>query len=134
MPSVAVRIDLHELVWLDAEAGLIFLTDSPPGSDSFVGSPFAAHVLVAPLRTPKFELAAGLGADVHYLWGVNGDLAEVALSVIASAHYWITPKFGLFGSARGYPAATSGLELGTFRNGSSGLPVLFATGVAWSYP
>lgn len=134
MPSVVLRIDLHKLLWLDVEAGLIFLTNSPPGSDSFVGSPFSAHLLVAPFRTPKVELAAGLGADTHYLWGINGDLAEVALAVIASAHYWITPKFGVFASARGYPVATSGLELGTFRNGSAGLPLLFATGVAWSYP
>jgi len=134
MPSVVLRFDLHKLLWLDFEAGLIFLTDSPPGSDSFVGSPFSAHLLVAPFRTPKVELAAGLGADIHYLWGVNGDLFEVALAVIASAHYWITPKFGLFGNARVYPVASSGLELGNFRNGSAGLPVLFATGVAWSYP
>jgi hypothetical protein len=134
MPSVVLRIDLHKLLWLDVEAGLIFVTDPPPGSDSFAGSPFGAHLLVAPFRTPKVELAAGLGVDTHYLWGIHGDLAEVALSVIASANYWITPKFGVFGSVRGYPVATSGLELGTFRDGSAGLPVLFATGVAWSYP
>jgi hypothetical protein len=134
MPSVVLRFDLHKLLWLDVEAGLIFLTNSPPRSDAFVGSPFGAHVLVAPFRTPKVELAAGLGVDTHYLWGINGDLVEVAMSVIASAHYWITPKFGLFGSARGYPIATSGLELGNFRDGRAGLPVLFATGVALSYP
>jgi len=134
MPSVVLRFDLHKLLWLDVEAGLIFVTNSPPGSDSFVGSPFGAHLLVAPFRTPKVELAAGLGVDTHYLYGINGDLVEVAMSVIASAHYWITPKFGVFGSARVYPIATSGLELGTFRDGSAGLPVLFATGVAWSYP
>jgi hypothetical protein len=134
MPSVVLRIDLHRLLWLDVEAGLIFVTNPPPGSDSFVGSPFSAHLLFAPFRTSKVELAAGLGADTHYLWGINGDHAEVALALIASAHYWLTPKFGVFASARGYPIATSGLELGTFRNGSAGLPVLFATGVAWSYP
>jgi hypothetical protein len=132
MPSFVLRVDFNELFWLDLEGGLIFVTNPPPGGDGFVGSPFSAHVLGAPLRTPKVELAAGLGADVHYLWGINGDLAEVALAVIASAHYWVTPKLALFGSARAYPVATSGLDLGEFRDGSNGLPILFATGIAWS--
>lgn len=134
MPSAVLRLDLHRRLWLDVEAGLIFVTNPPPGSDSFLGSPLSAHLLVAPLRTPRVELAAGLGADTHFLWGVNGDLYEVALALIASAHYWITPKFGVFGSARAYPIATSGLELGRFRSGNPGSPILFATGVAWSYP
>lgn len=134
IPSVVFRFDLHKVLWLDVEAGFIFLTNPPPGSDSFVGSPFGAHLLYAPFRTPKVELAAGLGADTHYLWGINLDVVEVAMSVIASANYWFTPHFGVFGSVRGYPIFTSGLELGNFRNGSAGLPLLFATGVAVSYP
>jgi hypothetical protein len=134
MPGIVLRIDLHELVWFDIEAGLIFVTSSPPGRDSFVGTPCSTHLLFAPFRTPKVELAAGLGADAHFLWGINLDVTEVAFSVIASAHYWFTPRFGVFGNARGYPIATSGLELGSFRDGRAGLPLLFATGVALSYP
>jgi hypothetical protein len=40
----------------------------------------------------------------------------------------------LFGSARVYPVATTGLGLGEKRDGSRGLPVLFATGVEWGFP
>jgi len=134
MPEIVLRFDLHRFFWLDVEAGLVFVTNPPAGHDAFVGSPFGAHVLVAPLRTPRVELGAGLGMDVHYLWGLNSNVAEVALSVIVSGHYWITPKLGVFGSARAYPVATTGLDLGEFRDGSAGLPVLFATGVAWSFP
>ncbi|HEX6764531.1 MAG TPA: hypothetical protein VF103_03615 [Polyangiaceae bacterium] len=132
MPGFVLRLDLHERVWLDIEGGFVFVTNPPPGNDSLVGSPFGTHVLVAPLRTRKVELGAGLGADVHYLWGVNGDIVEVALALLVSAHYWVTPKLALFGSARVYPVHTSGLDLGEFRDGSRGLPVMFATGVALS--
>lgn len=132
MPGVVLRFDIVDLLWVDVEGGLVFVTSPPPGSGSFVGSPFAAHLLLAPLRTRRVELGAGLGADVHALWGIHSDIAEVALAVKVSAHFWVTPKLDLFASARVYPIATSGLDLGEFRDGSAGLPVLFATGVAWS--
>ena len=134
MPGIVLRFDLHRFFWLDAEAGLVFVTNPPPGHDAFVGSPFGTHVLVAPIRTQRVEFGAGLGVDVHYLWGLNSDVAEVAFSALVSGNYWITPKLGVFGSARVYPIATTGLDLGKFRDGSAGLPMLFATGVAWSFP
>jgi hypothetical protein len=57
----------------------------------------------------------------------------VAFAVRVAAHGWITSRLGLFGTVRAYPVSTDGLELGTKRDGSSGLPLLFGAGLEWSF-
>ena len=40
-------------------------------------------------------------------------------------------QLGIHASARAYPLTSSGIELGTTREGGDGLPVLFSTGITW---
>jgi len=135
MPGLAGRYDPHRWFWIDVELGLAFLLDPPPGEERVVlGSPLAAHFVFVPYRHERFELGLGVGADAHLLYGVGRGIAEVALAVKAIGHVWLTPRLGLLGSARVYPVATEGLGLGEKRDGSRGLPVLFATGVEWAFP
>jgi hypothetical protein len=135
VPEVSGRYDPNRWFWVDAELGLVFLLEPPPGEDRVVlGSPLAAHFVFVPYRSRNVELGLGAGADLHLLYGVGKGIAEVALAVKAIGHVWVTPRLGLFGSARVYPVATNGLGLGEKRDGSRGLPVLFATGVEWGFP
>ncbi|HWP04659.1 MAG TPA: hypothetical protein VNN72_02905 [Polyangiaceae bacterium] len=135
IPEVSGRFDFHRWFWVDAELGLVFLLDPPPGEDRVVlGSPLAAHLVFVPYRSRIVELGLGAGADLHLLYGVGKGIVEVALALKAIGHVWVTPRLGLFGSARVYPVATEGLGLGEKRDGSRGLPVLFATGVEWGFP
>jgi len=135
IPEVTLRYDPNRWFWVDMELGLIFLLDPPPGDDRVVlGSPLAAHFVFVPYRSRRVDLGVGAGADLHLLYGVGKGIAEVALAVKAIGHVWVTPRLGLFGSARVYPVATDGLSLGEKRDGSRGLPVLFATGVEWGVP
>jgi hypothetical protein len=135
MPEISGRYDPNRWFWVDVELGLAFLLDPPPGDDRVVlGSPLAAHFVFVPYRSRMVELGLGAGADLHLLYGVGKGIAEVALAVKAIGHVWVTPRVGLFGSARVYPLATEGLGLGEKRDGSRGLPVLFATGAQWGFP
>lgn len=134
MPEIAGRYDFHRWFWLDGELGLAFLLDPPPGEDRvLLGSPLAIHVVFAPYRSRVVDLGVGAGMDLHLLYGVGKGIVEVALAFKAIGHVWVTPRLGLFGSARVYPVATEGLGLGEKRDGSHGLPALFATGVEWGF-
>jgi hypothetical protein len=135
VPEVTGRFDFHRWFWVDAELGLVFLLDPPPGEDRVVlGSPLTAHLVFVPYRSRIVELGLGAGADLHLLYGVGKGIVEVALALKAIGHVWVTPRLGLFGSARVYPIATEGLGLGEKRDGSRGMPVLFATGIEWGFP
>jgi hypothetical protein len=83
------------------------------------------------VRERYFDLGVGLGGDFYWLWNVHGDALEPALAVQAAGNLWVTPQLGIHASARAYPLAGSGLELGTTREGGDGLPVLFSTGITW---
>jgi hypothetical protein len=133
MPGVLAGVT-YELVRFDFETSLIALTEPSAEFDSqLLGSQFGFHAMVRPFYADSWELAAGLGADGYSLWNLHGDLFEVALSVRAAGHVWLSRRFGVFATARAYPVATSGLELGTARDLSAGIPVLFGTGVAWRF-
>lgn len=135
IPELAGRYDPNRWFWVDAEFGLVFLVDPPPGEKRVVlGSPLAAHFVFVPYRSRMVELGLGAGGDLHLLYGIGKGIVEVALAVKAIGHVWVTPRLGLFGSARVYPVATNGLGLGEKRDGSRGLPVLFATGAEWGFP
>jgi len=135
IPEIYARYDPNRWFWVDMEFGFVFLVDPPPGEDRVVlGSPLAAHFMFVPYRTRVVELGLGAGGDLHLLYGIGKGIAEVALAVNATGHVWVTPRLGVFGSARVYPVATNGLGLGEKRDGSRGLPVLFGTGVEWGFP
>lgn len=135
IPELIGRFDPNRWFWVDVEFGFIFLLDPPPGEDRVVlGSPLAAHFVFVPYRSRQVDLGLGTGIDLHLLYGIGKGIVEVALPLKAIGHVWLTPRLGLFGSARVYPLATTGLGLGEKRDGSRGLPVLFATGVEWGFP
>jgi hypothetical protein len=134
MPGIIARAG-HRWLWFDAEMTFIWLTESSADFDlSFLGSEFGFHAVFRPLYGERGELSAGIGADVYALWNLHGDEWQGALALRLEGHLNVTPRLGVFGSARFYPVATSGLELGTNRDHSRGLPLLFATGVEWRFP
>ncbi len=65
------------------------------------------------------------------MWGIHPSAWELALSGRAAAHLRVAGNFGVFANARAYPLSTSGMELGTYRDGKPGSPILFATGLEW---
>lgn len=113
------------------EASFLFLNDVPPQRSAFLGNQLGGYFMLRPFARGRFELEAGLGVDAYPLWGIHGDEWQVALSTRAAAHARLYREFGAFVTARAYPVATSGLELGVHRNGSSGLPVMFGAGLEW---
>jgi len=131
MPGLTLRAG-KGLWWLDLEASLIHLTQSSNELDvHFLGNQFGLFAMVRAKPVKRLELAAGLGADIYALWNIHGDEWQVALALRTTAHFALSSRVGLFGTARGYPLSTRGLELGTYRDGSSGVPVLFSTGIEW---
>ena len=133
MPGLLAGI-AYGVLRFDFEASALSLTQSSPEFDTeFLGGQFGFHAMLRPFYAERWELAAGLGADAYSLFNIHGDLFEVALSLRAAGHFWFSSHVGVFATARAYPLATSGLELGTARDRSAGLPVLFGTGVAWRF-
>jgi hypothetical protein len=131
MPGLALRAG-KGIWWLDLEASLIHLTQSSNELDvHFLGNQFGLFAMVRAKPMKRLELAAGLGADIYGLWNIHGDEWQVALALRTTAHVALASRVGIFGTARAYPLSTGGLELGTYRDGSSGLPVLFSTGIEW---
>jgi hypothetical protein len=120
------------------EASLIFDTDvrsrdarRPEQDSAFLGAQFGGYVMASPIQNQRFELSLGAGVDYYRLWGIHASAWELALAARATAHLRLVAGFGVFASARVYPLSSSGLELGTYRNGERGLPVLFSTGIEW---
>lgn len=131
MPGVTLR--LGGGLWSGVlETSLIWLTEPDPERRfRFLGSQLGAFLMVRPLSVGRVDLAVGLGVDYYPLWNVHGDEWQLAFAARASGHVWLTSKVGLFATARAYPVSTSGLDLGTHRDGSLALPVLLATGLEW---
>ncbi len=133
MPGLTLQVG-RGLFALDLEASLLWLTEPAQALDlSFVGMQLGAGVMLVPLRSRRFRAAAGLGADVYYPWRIHEDAVEAALSAKVTLHGWLTQEVALFATARAYPLSTHGLELGSERDGSSALPVLFTSGIAWRF-
>jgi hypothetical protein len=119
----------------DLELSLMWTTAQADGFDgSFLGALFGIFVSFVPLRTERVDLGLGLGADIHYLGAIHQDLVEGALASRAFVRVALLEDLALFATARVYLLASDGLELGTERNGSAGLPVLFGTGLSWRLP
>ena len=131
MPGLTYRAG-HRMVWVDLETSLVFLTKPSTELDSpLLGNQLGAYFAFRPLYGKRGELTTGIGSDAYWLWGIHGDAWEVSLSLRLAGHAWLTRTFGVFATARAYPVATSGLELGVNRDGTRGLPVLFGAGVEW---
>jgi hypothetical protein len=134
MPGVLVRGG-HRMLWFDVETTFVVLTDSSDAADShFLGTQLGFHALFRPLYGERGELNVGAGADVYALWNIHGDEWQAALTFRAEGHVYLSKCIGVFGNARVYPLASSGLELGVARDHSRGLPVLFGTGAEWRFP
>ncbi len=103
--------------------------DGNAPDETFLGAKFGLLAMMHPYSGEWVDLRVGLGVDIYYLGGINGDVSEVALAMTADATTWLTPKLGLFVGFRGYPLASTGLELGTDRSGDAGIPLLFQTGI-----
>jgi hypothetical protein len=131
MPGITLR--LGRGLWSGVfETSLIWLTEPDPERRyRFLGSQFGAFLMVRPLRVGRLDLAAGFGLDYYPLWNIHGDEWQLALAARASGHVRLGSNVSLFGTARYYPVSTSGVELGTRRDGSFALPVLFGTGLEW---
>jgi hypothetical protein len=131
MPGLTLR--LGGGLWSGVfETSLIWLTESDPERRfRFLGSQVGGFLMVRPLSAGRVDLAAGLGLDYYPLWNVHGDEWQLALAARASGHVWLSSNLAVFATARAYPISTSGVELGTRRDGSSALPVLFGTGLEW---
>lgn len=131
MPGITLR--LGQGLWSGVfETSLIWLTEPDPEHRyRFLGSQVGGFLMVRPLRAARFDLATGLGVDYYPLWNVHGDEWQLALAARASGHVWLNSRVGVFGTVRAYALSSSGLELGTQRDRSRALPVMFGTGVEW---
>lgn len=120
------------------EASLIFDTDGrsndarrPEQDSAFLGAQFGIYLMASPIQNQRFELSLGAGVDYYRLWGIHASAWELALAARVAGHLRLIAGFGVFVSARVYPLSSSGLELGSYRDGEHGLPVLFSTGIEW---
>jgi hypothetical protein len=131
MPGLTLQVG-SGLFALELETTLMWTETAPAELDvSFIGMELGASLLVVPIRTERFRVSTGLGADIYLPWEIHHEQRHAALSAKVALHGWITRELGVFGTARTYPLHHDGLELGVSRGGDEGLPVLFTTGVAW---
>jgi hypothetical protein len=120
---------------LDMELSLLWSTAEATGFDgSFIGGQYGIAISAVPLRTERLELGAGIGVDIHFLAGVHVDLVEGAFGPRAFGRVFVVKDVALYASARMYLIESNGLALGTERDGSDGLPVLFSSGITWRLP
>lgn len=130
MPGVTLRGG-KGWFWGALEGSFVFLIRPPPERSAFLGNQLGGYFMLRPFARRGFELEGGLGVDAYPLWGIHGDEWEVAFSVRLAAHARLYREVGVFATARAYPLATNGLELGVHRNEERGLPVLFGAGLEW---
>jgi hypothetical protein len=117
--------------WGAFEGSFVFLVKPPPERSAFLGNQLGGYFMLRPFARSGFELEGGVGVDAYPLWGIHGDEWQVALAARLAAHARVHRNAGAFVTARAYPIATNGLELGVHRNGDRGLPVMFGAGVEW---
>jgi hypothetical protein len=130
MPGVTLRGG-SGWFWGTFEGSFLFLVKPPPERSAFLGNQLGGYFMLRPFARNRLELEVGLGADAYPLWGIHGDEWQVALAARVAAHARLYRDLGVFASARAYPLATSGLELGVHRNGNRGFPVMFGAGLEW---
>lgn len=118
----AVRLEL---------SGMWTTSPVPEVDATFLGTPLALYLEVIPFDLDRLDLSAGVGADQYPLWGIHGDFFELALATRVDVTFWFARSFGVSGAARYHVIASDGLDLGTTRDGSAGLPVLFSVGLVW---
>ncbi len=128
MPSFGLFVG--DLFGLQLSVSPIWTTDDDRAADDdFLGAKFGIFAMVRPYTQERIDLRVGIGTDIYYLGGINKDIGEAAFAMTADVTGWVTETLGLYAGVRGYPFATTGLELGTDRNGDGGLPLLFETGI-----
>ena len=133
MPGIELAAG-RGLFELDLE--LSFLTLTEPSRDldaSFLGNQLGAFLMLTPLRGRYFDLNIGLGGDLYLLWGIQSGVSEAALTPRVVARIWPFENLGLTFTARSYLLHSGGVDLGTARDGSSGPPLLFSTGITWRF-
>lgn len=131
MAGVSARLS-GERWALRLELSGMWTTSQVPEVDAtFLGTPLALYLEVIPFHLDRLDVSAGVGADQYPLWGIHGDFFELALATRVDATFWFARSFGVSGAARYHVIASDGLDLGTNRDGSAGLPVLFSVGLLW---
>jgi hypothetical protein len=134
MPGIGASA-ARSWVDLDVELSLLWSTAEATGFDgSFIGMQSGIAISALPLRTERLELGGGIAVDMHFLAGVHVDLVEGAFGPRAFARLYVVENVALYASARAYLIESNGLSLGTERDGSDGLPVLFSSGITGRLP
>jgi len=119
---------------LDIELAFVALSKSSPDFDgTFLGNQLGIFAMFTPLRDRYYEVSAGIGADFYLLWGIQSEVVERALAPRLSARIWPLEHVAVTLTARAYPVHTSGLDLGTRRDGSDGSPLLITSGITWGF-
>lgn len=133
MPGIELGLG-REWFELDLELSFITLTERSPQLDGrWAGNQLGAFAMFTPVREPWLDVSVGLGGDIYLLWGVHSDVTEAALAPRAVVRLWPSEQLAISVTARSHLVHSEGLELGTARNGSSGLPVLLSTGITWRF-
>jgi hypothetical protein len=129
--ELGLRRDWFEL---DLELSFVTLTDRSRDLDGrWAGNQLGAFAMFLPVRERWVDVSVGLGGDFYLLWGVHSEASEAALTPRAVVRFWPAEEVALTFTARSYLVHSSGLELGTERDGRSGPPVLLSTGITWRF-
>jgi hypothetical protein len=133
MPGLSFRFG-NGLFWGELEGTPIWLmAESEEFGDHFLGNQWGAHFSLAPVKTRRVELLAGIGLDAYHLWGIHGDVGLFALTLKLASHLRASERVSVFATLRGYPLSSSGLELGTSREGEHLMPIMGSLGVEWRF-
>lgn len=133
MTGLSVRVG-DGLFWGELEFTPIWLTQSSADFDgSFLGNQWGFYFSLAPLRTRFVEGLVGVGLDLFHLWGIHSDEAFTALSFKAGLHARPTASVSIFATVRSYALHSSGVELGTYRNGERTVPLVGTLGSEWRF-
>ena len=131
-PNAGFDLRLGRQIAARLEANLRWTSEPIEQVDAtFLGVQWGAYLEGAPVSTERVDLNLSLGADIHTMFNIHSDFVELALSTAVSGTFWFTHELGAIVGVRAYPLASSGLELGTDRNGVRGVPVLATVGLKW---
>jgi hypothetical protein len=137
----ALDLDVQfRFVGFGFEFGLIFLQEgdaSPVVDGGFLGGELGFHMYGRLVRTPRWDLRLGTGADLFPLWGIHGDELHAMMPLILEGRLFSSAKASnrltAFFQLRMPLLHDQGLEVGVDREGIEHVPLLLVVGLGgWS--
>ena len=125
-PNVDISMDLG-FVFSDTDE------TNQGASGNFLGSLVGFHVFYRRPINPGLTARFGGGLDFWPLYGINSEESHAGLVFLSELRGKLTPFLDGYLRGRFYVVRGEGLQPGVDRYGNESAPILWSTGLAWSF-